>query len=222
MKNFSRLSLILLSGKSTKIALQATLISCMLLVLAACGGSAGSKDAPTLTHASSNVYLIGESDVISVDVWKNPEISVSATVRPDGMITMPLIGDIRASEKTTEQLADDIVVALSDYVRTPQVTVIVDNPVSADFRNRVRVTGAVNNPTSIPYREGMTVLDVVLSAGGLSEFAAPNKALLYRKNEQGVVTAYSILLKDIFDRGKLKTNYPLQPADIIAVPERNF
>lgn len=222
MKRFSRLSLLMRAAKSTSASLSAILISCILLTLTACGGSAGSKEAPTLTHAVSNVYRIGESDVIDVNVWKNPEISVSATVRPDGMITMPLIGDVKASEKTTEKLAADIVAALSDYVRTPQVTVIVVNPASSDFRNRVRVTGAVNNPTSIPYRDGMTVLDVVLSAGGLSEFAAPNKALLYRKNEQGVVTAYSILLKDIFDRGKLKTNYPLQPSDIITVPERNF
>ncbi len=203
-----------------KVLFAITLAS-QLLFLVSCG-TTGSKEAPVYTKLAAEAYRVGETDELTIDVWKNPELSVSVTVRPDGMISMPLIGDVLASGKTTNQLSLDITAALKSYVRTPQVTVIVENPASSDYRNRVRVTGAVNEPTSFAYKEGMTVLDVVLSAGGLSEFAAPNRALLHRKNADGVVTAYSILLKDIFDKGKLKTNYPLQPSDIITVPERNF
>lgn len=198
------------------------ILATAVLLLGACGGNTGSRDAPVFAPPTETVYRIGESDAIDVAVWKNDELSVNVTVRPDGMITMPLIGDVVARDKTTEELADDITKALSDYVRTPQVTVVVTNPASADFRNRVRVTGAVNSPVSTAYRDGMTVMDLVLAAGGLTEFAAPNKALLYRKNEQGVVTAYAVLLKDILDKGKLETNYRLQPSDIVTVPERTF
>lgn len=194
----------------------------LTLLLSACGGTTGSREAPVVRALTDNVYRIGESDEVRIDVWKNAELSVNVTVRPDGMITMPLIGDVPSSGKTTQELAKDITVALSDYVRTPQVTVIVDNPASADFRNRVRVTGAVSQPVSTPYKDGMTVMDLVLSAGGLTEFAAPNRTLLYRKNEQGEVKAYAVMLKDILDKGKLATNYPLQPSDIITIPERSF
>ena len=167
----------------------------LTLLLSACGGTTGSREAPVVRALTDNVYRIGESDEVRIDVWKNAELSVNVTVRPDGMITMPLIGDVPSSGKTTQELANDITVALSDYVRTPQVTVIVNNPASADFRNRVRVTGAVNQQVSTAYRDGMTVMDLVLSAGGLTEFAAPNKTLLYRKNEQGEVKAYAVMLK---------------------------
>lgn len=194
----------------------------LTLLLSACGGTTGSREAPVVRALTDNVYRIGESDEVRIDVWKNAELSVNVTVRPDGMITMPLIGDVPSSGKTTQELAKDITVALSDYVRTPQVTVIVNNPASADFRNRVRVTGAVSQPVSTPYKDGMTVMDLVLSAGGLTEFAAPNRTLLYRKNEQGEVKAYAVMLKDILDKGKLATNYPLQPSDIITIPERSF
>ncbi len=194
----------------------------MLVMLAGCGGQTGLKEPPVFNPINETTYRIGETDNINVEVWKNPELSVGVVVRPDGMISLPLVGDVLASGKTTDELAADITTALSDYVRTPQVTVIVVDPASAEFRNRVRVTGAVNQQTSIPYKEGMRVLDVILTAGGLTEFAAPNRALLYRKNAEGVVTAYELRLRDILDKGRLDTNYLLQPSDIITVPERNF
>ena len=198
------------------------LFGSLFSLLAACEGTPVSSEAPVLTRVTAETYRIGQTDEIAIDVWKNPELSVNVTVRPDGMITIPLIGDVIARDKTTSELAASVTEALSNYVRTPQVTVIVTNPASADFRNRVRVTGAVNAPSSIPYKDGMTILDVVLAAGGATEFASPNSALLYRKNAEGVVTAYAVRLGDIFDKGRLETNYPLQPADIITVPERNF
>ena len=194
----------------------------LLAIVAGCGGQAGLKEPPIYNPVNETIYRIGETDTINIEVWKNPELSVGVVVRPDGMISLPLVGDVLASGKTTDELSADITKALSDYVRTPQVTVIVVNPASAEFRNRVRVTGAVNQQTSIPYKEGMRVLDVILTAGGLTEFAAANRALLYRKNAEGVVTPYEVRLKDILDKGQLDTNYLLQPSDIITVPERNF
>ena len=166
-------------------------------------------------------YRIGVGDMLQVNVWRNAELSVTVPVRPDGKISMPLVGDIVAANLTTQQLSTSIVEVLTNYVRSPQVTIIVTNPSSSDFQLRVRITGAVRNPQSIPYREGMTVLDLVLMAGGSNEFASANKAKLYRKinNETKV---YPVYLEDLLEQGKVATNYPLQPSDIVTVPERSF
>lgn len=166
-------------------------------------------------------YHIGVGDALSVNVWRNPELSLNVPVRPDGKISMPLIGDIMAANLTTAQLSQEITKNLATYIRSPQVTVIVVNPSSSDFQRRVRITGAVTNPQSIPYREGMTVLDLVLLAGGPNQFAASNRAKLYRQvnNELKI---YPIKLDDLINDGDVKTNYTLQPSDIVTVPERNF
>jgi polysaccharide biosynthesis/export protein len=142
-------------------------------------------------------------------------------VRPDGKISLPLVGDIMAANLTTVQLSSNIIAGLENYVRNPQVTVIVANPSSSDFLRRVRITGAVRSPQSLPYRDGMTVLDLVLLAGGPNEFASPNKAKLYRK-VNGETKVYPIYLSDLIENGKVETNYPLQPSDIVTVPERSF
>lgn len=169
----------------------------------------------------SKSYLIGVGDELAVQVWRNEELSVRVPVRPDGKISTPLVGDIIAAGLTTEQLADAITTKLSNYVRNPEVTVIVNNPASADFLRRVRITGSVRTPISITYRQGMTVVDLVLEAGGLTEFAAPGKARLYRTVE-GKTKIYEVNLDAILQRGDLTTNYPLYPADVVTVPERSF
>lgn len=166
-------------------------------------------------------YRIGVGDSLRIVVWRDNELSLSVPVRPDGKISMPLIGDVMAVNKTAPDLADHIAEQLTEFVRTPQVSVIVNNPASADFQHRVRITGAVGNAQSIPYRKGMTVLDVVLLAGGLNDFAAGNKALLYRKVE-GRVLAYPVYINNILKHGRLATNYTLFPGDILSVPERRF
>lgn len=201
---------------------KSTLSVTLMFTLLACSGPRVSDEEPVFTYSDSGVYRVGVSDRLNIDVWKNPELTTGVVVRPDGMISLPLIGDVMASGKSTDELRESVTEALKDYVRSPRVTVIVLDPASAAFRNRVRITGAVNNPSTIPYRDSMTVIDIVLEAGGLTEFASPNRALLYRKNSDGVETAYSIRLRDILNKGKLKTNYTLQPADVITVPERNF
>lgn len=182
--------------------------------------SSGTNDGPSLpVDATSEAYTIGVGDELRVNVWKNPELSVEVPVRPDGKISVPLIGDVRAAGRTAPELADELSDSLKNYIRSPQVTVIVANAGSVDFQRRVRITGAVEEPISIPYRDGMTVLDLVLEAGGPTEFAAPNRAKLYRKVD-GEMKVYSIYLDDLLLQGELESNYRLAPSDIITVPER--
>lgn len=170
---------------------------------------------------SEREYRIGVDDQLQVNVWRNPELSVSMPVRPDGMISMPLIGDVQAGGRTPPEVASEIRERLSEYVRDPNVTVIITELRNSEYISRIRVTGAVETPTSIAHRQGMTVLDAVLQAGGINEFAAPSRAKLYRKvgNETKV---YPVDLSGILHEGKLETNYELRPGDIITVPERMF
>jgi polysaccharide biosynthesis/export protein len=163
-------------------------------------------------------YRIGVGDSLSVNVWRNPDLSVSVPVRPDGKISVPLAGDVLVGEKTPKEVAAYITEQLKKFIRDPYVTVIVTTMGSDAYRSRVRVTGAVIRPISVPYRQGMTVLDMVLEAGGLAEFAVPGKATLFRKNG----TSMKISLDRILQKGDMETNYSLQPGDVITVPERAF
>lgn len=171
--------------------------------------------------AASSIYKIGEGDGLNISVWRNPELSVGVPVRPDGMISVPLIGDIRAAGEEPEVLADKIKNELANYIKNPQVTVVVTNAVSSEYLHRVRVTGAVNRPSSIAYTNGMTVMDVVLVTGGLTEFAKSNETKLYRTTKSGN-KVYIIRLEDILEKGDISTNFKLQPGDIITVPEKIF
>jgi polysaccharide export outer membrane protein len=166
-------------------------------------------------------YRVGVDDRLQISVWKNPELSITVPVRPDGMISMPLIGDVKAGGLTATQSADNIKQRLAAYIRDPSVAVIVVDLRSHEFISRVRVTGAVRTPRSLPFRQGLTVVDAVLEAGGVNEFAAPNRAKLYRK-VKGVTEVYDVELGDILSKGRLETNYPLQPGDVVTVPERLF
>jgi polysaccharide export outer membrane protein len=174
------------------------------------------------TFSAVQDYLIGVEDKLQVDVWRNPDLSVSVPVRPDGKISVPLIGDVAAGGKKPEQVANEIKLKLAKFIREPQVTVILIELKSHEFISRIRVTGAVQTPMSVPFRQGMTVLDAVLEAGGLNEFSSPNRAQIYRKDENNIVQKYDILLGDILNSGALETNYMLRPSDIITVPERFF
>jgi polysaccharide export outer membrane protein len=205
--------------------MKTVLVMMLMLVLVSCGASnpapppSGSDLPPTPEEAA--IYRIGPGDVISVNVWGNPDLSLEVPVRPDGFISMPLIGDVAASESDAETLAASITSLLSDQVRNPQVTVIVTGINSTEYSSRVRVTGAVGSQVSLPYARGMTVLDAVLEAGGLTDLAAANRAKLYRTAEGRVMTL-DIRLDDILLRGNLETNYPIRPGDVITVPERLF
>jgi polysaccharide export outer membrane protein len=179
------------------------------------------EEDPSAQAAQVENYRIGPADRVQVDVWRNPDVSVNTPVRPDGMISVPLVGDVRAGGRTPEELAEVIEQALGYYIRDTEVTVIVTELNSHEFLFRVRVTGAVEEPLSMAFRPGMTVLDLVLEAGGTTEFAAPNRSRLYRTNGQENRT-YPVRLDDILADGDLSTNYTLRPGDIVAVPERLF
>jgi len=168
-----------------------------------------------------DTYRIGPGDRVQVNVWRNEDVSVDTPVRPDGMISVPLVGDVRAGGRTTEELAETIEQALGYYIRDTEVTVIVTELNSHEYLYRVRVTGAVENPLSMAHRPGMTVLYLVLEAGGMTEFASPNRARLYRTDGNQRRT-YPVRLDDILAEGDLDTNYTLRPGDIVSVPERLF
>lgn len=194
-----------------------------LALLSACATGPRPGDAPTINPQAQAVvaYRIGVDDSVRVAVWQNPDLNVTVPVRPDGKISVPLVGDVEAGGKTPEEVSADIKAKLENFVRNPQVTVIVDQLRSHEYLSRVRVTGAVRTPISVPYRQGMTVLDAVLAAGGTNEFAASDRTELYRKD--GASTrAYPVRLDRILQKGELGTNYEMQPGDVITVPERAF
>ncbi|HET9033621.1 MAG TPA: XrtA/PEP-CTERM system exopolysaccharide export protein [Dokdonella sp.] len=193
------------------------------LLLAACATGPRPGSAPQVNHEAQAVdtYLIGVDDVVRVAVWQNPDLNVTVPVRPDGRISVPLVGDVEAGGRTAEEVAAEIKTALAQFVRNPQVTVIIDQLRSHEYLSRVRVTGAVRTPISVPYRQGMTILDAVLAAGGTNEFAAADRTELYRK-EGDSTRAFAIRLDRILEKGDLDSNYPVQPGDVITVPERAF
>ena len=179
------------------------------------------KDANRFASYVEGDYRIGVDDRLQITVWRNPELTVTVPVRPDGKISAPLIGDVQAGGNTPTQVAAIIKDKLSAYIREPNVAVILTELRSHEFLSRVRVTGAVRAPRSMPYRQGMTVLDAVLEAGGVNDFASPNRTKLYRK-EKTKTEIIDIDLNDILTKGKLVTNVELRPGDIVTVPERLF
>lgn len=198
----------------------------LVLILAGCAGTDYARQAKierALERQNEPVsdYRIGPSDTLRVVVWRNEDLSTQVPVRPDGRISVPLVGDVQASGKAPEELAKDIESGLDEYIRQPEVSVIVTQMSSHEFTHRVRVTGAVGQPASQPYREGMTVMDVILGAGGATEFANLDSATLYRELDDEVV-AIPVDLDAILNNGNIETNYRLVPGDIITVPERRF
>ncbi len=174
---------------------------------------------PAASKVDENSYLIGPGDTLQVFVWRNPELSTTVPVRPDGKISTPLAEDVVAVGKTPTQLAREIEKVLSDYIRSPQVNVIVSNPVSTF--SQVKIIGQVTTPQAIAYREGMTVLDAVLAVGGLAEFAAGNRAKIVR-NEDGKSKEIRVKLEDLVNKGDMKQNLPMRPGDVLVVPESIF
>ncbi|MFQ5348354.1 MAG: XrtA/PEP-CTERM system exopolysaccharide export protein [Rhodothalassiaceae bacterium] len=174
--------------------------------------AAGGADAP--------LYRIGAGDALEIFVWRNPDLTTTVTVRPDGRITVPLINDLEASGKTPTELARDIEKALSVYVQDPLVTVVVSGFVGT-FDQQVRVVGAAANPAAIPYRANMTLLDVMISVGGLAESAAGNRAKLIRVVD-GRQQEFSIRLDDLVKNGDIAANVKVYPGDIIIIPQAFF
>lgn len=169
--------------------------------------------------AVPDTYIIGPGDSLQVFVWRNPELTASIPVRPDGKISTPLVEDMVAIGKTPSQLSRDIEQVLQEYIRSPQVYVIVTNPASTF--SQVRIIGQVGKPQAMPYREGMTVLDAVLQSGGVGEFAAANRSKIVR-TENGKEREIKVKLGDLVNKGDLKQNLALKPGDVLVVPQSLF
>jgi polysaccharide export outer membrane protein len=191
-----------------------------------CASSSTTQKAPDPTPEASApsersaAYLIGPGDALNIFVWRNPEISISVPVRPDGTISSPLVEDMQAVGKTPTQLARDIEQVLRTYIRSPVVTVIVTSFVGA-FSEQVRVAGQASTPRSLPYREGLTLLDVMIEVGGLTEFAAGNRAKIVRR-AGGREEVIEIRLDDLLKEGDITANVAMRPGDIVVIPEAFF
>jgi len=169
--------------------------------------------------AGGSEYIIGPGDSLQVFIWRNAELSTTVPVRPDGKISTPLVEDMVAVGKTPSQLARDIEVVLAEYIRSPQVNVILTNAVSTF--SQVRVVGQVTTPQALPYREGMTVLDAILAVGGLDEFAAGNRGKIVRV-VGGKQQEIRVRIGDLVNKGDVSQNKPLSPGDVLVVPESRF
>jgi polysaccharide export outer membrane protein len=180
---------------------------------------AGMAAEATVPAAVSPDYMIGPGDSLHVFVFQNDALSVTVPVRPDGKISTPLVEDMVAVGKTPSQLARDIEKSLAEYVKAPKVNVVVMGAMSVF--SQVRVIGQVAHPQALPYRDGMTVLDAVLAVGGLSQFAAGNRAHLVR-TDHGKNSEIKVKLDSLVNSGDMKQNLPLRPGDVLVVPESRF
>ncbi len=202
---------------------------CAVLLASCASGDVLSSDqlrdspenvAATSDAATSPDYLLGPLDQLEIFVWRAPELSTKVSVRPDGRISTPLVEDMNAAGKTPTQLAKDLERVLGKYVKSPQVSVIVSNFTST-FDQQVRVLGEAQKPIALPYQSGMTVLDVMVAVGGLTEFAAGNKSVLIRgKGEER--QSYRLRLDDLLRKGNITANVPVLPGDVILIPESLF
>jgi polysaccharide export outer membrane protein len=189
------------------------------IALSGCAG--GPTLPPAMNHSEATTnYLIGPGDTLNVFVWRNPEVSMVVPVRPDGKISTPLVDDMVASGKTPTQLARDIEKVLSKYIQDPSVSVIVTSFVGP-YQQQVRVVGEAVKPQALPYREGMTLLDVIIAVGGLTDFASGNKATIVRTVD-GKQKQFHVRLDDLINGGDISANVNMLPGDILIVPESLF
>ena len=196
------------------------LILTLPLVLGACGASLPEVPSDQRFPDQDYTYLIGPGDTMEIFVWGNEELSTSGVVRPDGKFTTRLVEDVEASGKTSTQLARDIEVAYGEYVKHPVVSVIVNGFVGVPGQ-QVRVVGEATDPRSVPYKKHMTLLDLMIDVGGMTEFAAGNESVLVR-NENNTLTSYNIRLDDLLKDGDIDANLNLMPGDIIIITESWF
>jgi polysaccharide biosynthesis/export protein len=194
-----------------------------LLVLSACatGPSAGPMKNPAgNAEGVQTEYRIGPGDSLNVFVFNQPDLSVTVPVRPDGLISTPLVENMEAAGKTPSELGRDIEKVLAEYVRTPKVNIIVQNFVGT-YGDQIRVLGQAQHPQSLPYRNGMTLLDVMIAVGGLGEFAAGNRARLVRQQD-GKSVEMRVRLQDLVNGGDIGANMPMQPGDVLIIPQSRF
>jgi len=192
-----------------------------MTLLSACASEPTVDSVPVpVAQPEQSEYRIGPGDTLQVFVWNQPELTVTVPVRPDGMISTPLISGVPAAGKTAPQLAKDLEVALSEFVRNPTVSVMVTSFVGT-YADQIRVVGQAAKPQSLPYRANMTLLDVMIAVGGLAEFAAGNRAVLVRQ-ENGQQLRQTVRLRDLLDKGDISANVAMRPGDVLIIPESRF
>ncbi|HRD94833.1 MAG TPA: polysaccharide export protein [Rubrivivax sp.] len=175
--------------------------------------------APVLAGNADYTYIIGAGDNVNIIVWRNPELSMSVPVRPDGKIAAPLVDELVAQGKTPVQLARDVEQVLSKYVRDPVVTVLVTGFVGP-YSEQIRVVGEAAKPQFLPYKSKMSLLDVMIAVGGLTDFAAGNSATILRTGDGN--KQYSVRLQDLIKRGDVSANVEMRPGDILIIPQSLF
>lgn len=198
-------------------------LSASLSALALLAGCAtGPSFPPAPPDAASGFdysYIIGAGDSLSIVVWRNPELSMSVPVRPDGKIAAPLVDELMAQGKTSIELARDVEKVLAKYVRDPVVTVLITGFVGP-YSEQIRVVGEATRPQALPYKQKMTILDVMIAVGGLTDFAAGNEATILRTSQSN--KQYSVRLRDLIKRGDMSANVEMRPGDILIIPQSFF
>ncbi len=193
----------------------------VILCLGGCSGTLPRPDSALSASASeTGEYLIGPGDTLEVFVWGQPDLSITVPVRPDGRVSTPLIDDLVAVGKTPTHLAEEMQEVLSEYLRSPEVNVIVQDFVGT-FGSQIRILGQVTEPGSVPFRERMTLLDVMMEVGGLTQFAAGNRSRLVR-NVDGTSEEFRVRVDDLMNKGRIEENIVMQPGDIVIIPEAIF
>jgi len=200
----------------------------LVVLVAGCSHTPRSNvQLPTASYAAKNEtlptnYVIGPLDSLQIFVWRNPDLTTTVTVRPDGRITTPLIADLPAAGKTPAQLAIDIKAKLAEYIENPNVQVIVQS-FGGPFSQQVRVLGEATKPAAVPYRANMTLLDLMISVGGLTQYAAGNRATLVRTDRAtGRQTQFALKIGKLIKDGDAKYNVNIQPGDVIIIPQSLF
>ena len=205
----------------------ALVIGAGALASTACASAKSRETLPPANFVTQNAvptekYVIGALDQLNIFVWRTQELSAKVQVRPDGMITTPLISDMVAAGKTPAKLADDIKRVLSKYIDNPQVSVMVDG-FQGTFGQQIRIVGATDKPAALPYRANMTLLDAMIEVGGLSQYAAGDKARLIRHDrETGKQTEYNLKISRLLKKGDTRANVSLRPGDVIIIPQSMF
>jgi len=213
----SRIS-ITFAAWATRSLNRAVLTTLVALAVAACAGPTY-PPAPRDVPSADYEYVIGSLDTVNIIVWRNPELSMTVPVRPDGKVTTPLVDDLPALGKTPTTLARDIEKALGKYIRDPVVTVVVTTFVGP-ASEQIRVVGEATKPQILAFRRNMTLLDVMIAVGGLTDFADGNKATIYRVAEKG--QSYSVRVQDLVKRGDISANVDMRPGDILIIPQSLF
>jgi polysaccharide export outer membrane protein len=205
-----------------RIGFRGLVIGALVALLAGCSsyGTLPTAQQRVTSPGTTPEYLIGPTDTLNVFVWRNPDLTTTIPVRPDGRISIPLIEDLQAAGKTPTALARDVEKELKKFIQEPIVTVIVTSFVGP-FTQQIRVVGEAARPQAIPYRENMTVLDVMIQVGGLTQFASGNRAVLVRTS-QGSNKYFQVYLDDLLKDGKIDANVEVLPGDVLVIPQSWF